>query len=75
MLKQINNMIINSDSIEQIYFKKFRELVLRTNSGDKTYFFINLKDEIQSIRLITELNELLHDPRVTFIDLNDLIED
>ena len=75
MLKQINNMIINPDSIEQIYFKKFRELVLRTNSGDKTYFFINLKDEIQSIRLITELNELLHDPRVTFIDLNDLIED
>jgi hypothetical protein len=75
MLKQINNMIINTDSIEQIYFKKFRELVLRTNSGDKTYFFINLKDEIQSIRLITELNELLHDPRVTFIDLNDLIED
>ena len=68
-------MIINPDSIEQIYFKKFRELVLRTNSGDKTYFFINLKDEIQSIRLITELNELLHDPRVTFIDLNDLIED
>lgn len=75
MLKQINNMIINTDSIEQIYFKKFRELVLRTNSGDKTYFFINLKDEIQSIRLITELNELLHDPRVTFIDLNNLIED
>ena len=75
MLKQINNMIINTDSIEQIYFKKFRELVLRTNSGDKTYFFINLKDEIQSIRLITELNELLHDPRVTFIDVNDLIED
>lgn len=75
MLKQINNMIINTDSIEQIYFKKFRELVLRTISGDKTYFFINLKDEIQSIRLITELNELLHDPRVTFIDLNDLIED
>ena len=75
MLKQINNMIINTDSIEQIYFKKFRELVLRTNYGDKTYFFINLKDEIQSIRLITELNELLHDPRVTFIDLNDLIED
>ena len=75
MLKQINNTIINTDSIEQIYFKKFRELVLRTNSGDKTYFFINLKDEIQSIRLITELNELLHDPRVTFIDLNDLIED
>lgn len=75
MLKQINNMIINTDSIEQIYFKKFRELVLRTNSGDKTYFFINLKDEIQSIRLITELNELLHDPRVKFIDLNDLIED
>lgn len=75
MLKQINNMIINTDSIEQIYFKKFRELVLRTNSSDKTYFFINLKDEIQSIRLITELNELLHDPRVTFIDLNDLIED
>ena len=75
MLKQINNMIINTDNIEQIYFKKFRELVLRTNSGDKTYFFINLKDEIQSIRLITELNELLHDPRVTFIDLNDLIED
>lgn len=75
MLKQINNMIFNTDSIEQIYFKKFRELVLRTNSGDKTYFFINLKDEIQSIRLITELNELLHDPRVTFIDLNDLIED
>lgn len=75
MLKQINNMIINTDSIEQIYFKKFRELVLRTNSGDKTYFFINLKDEIQSIRLITELNELLRDPRVTFIDLNDLIED
>lgn len=68
-------MIINTDSIEQIYFKKFRELVLRTNSSDKTYFFINLKDEIQSIRLITELNELLHDPRVTFIDLNDLIED
>ena len=68
-------MIINTDSIEQIYFKKIRELVLRTNSGDKTYFFINLKDEIQSIRLITELNELLHDPRVTFIDLNDLIED
>ena len=75
MLKQINNMIINTDSIEQIYFKKFRELVLRTNSSDKTYFFINLKDEIQSIRLITKLNELLHDPRVTFIDLNDLIED
>ena len=75
MLKQINNTIINTDSIEQIYFKKFRELVLRTNSGNKTYFFINLKDEIQSIRLITELNELLHDPRVTFIDLNDLIED
>lgn len=75
MLKQINNTIINTDSIEQIYFKKFRELVLRTISGDKTYFFINLKDEIQSIRLITELNELLHDPRVTFIDLNDLIED
>lgn len=75
MLKQINNMIFNTDSIEQIYFKKFRELVLRTNSGDKTYFFINLKDEIQSIRLITELNELLHDPRVKFIDLNDLIED
>lgn len=75
MLKQINNVIINTDSIEQIYFKKFCELVLRTNSGDKTYFFINLKDEIQSIRLITELNELLRDPRVTFIDLNDLIED
>ena len=75
MLKQINNMIINTDSIEQIYFKKFRELVLKTISGDKTYFFINLKDEIQSIRLITELNELLRDPRVTFIDLNDLIED
>ena len=73
MLKQINNMIFNTNSIEQIYFKEFRELVIRTNSGDETYFFINLKDGTHSIKIITELNELLRDPRVTFIDLNDLI--
>ena len=75
MLKQINNIIINTDSIEQIYFKKFRELVLRTNTGDKTYFFINFKDGTQTFEFLSKLNELLHDPRVTFMDLNDLIGD
>ena len=74
MLKQINDIIINTDSIEQIYFKDFRELVLRTNSGDKTYFFINLDDGTQSVPFISKLNELLHDPRVIFMDLNDLKE-
>lgn len=73
MLKQLNDVIINTDSIEQIYFTDTYELLLRTNSGDETYFYVNVENERECFEIISKLNELLHDPRVTYIDLNLLM--
>lgn len=70
MLKQINDVIINTDSIERIYFTDTYELLLRTNTGEETYFYVNVENERECCEIISKLNELLHDPRVIFIDLD-----
>jgi hypothetical protein len=71
MLKQIDDTIINTDSIEQIYFTDTYELLLRTNTGNETYFYVNVENDEECLKVILKLNELLHDPRVIFIDLNN----
>lgn len=71
MLKQIDDTIINTDSIEQIYFTDTYELLLRTNTGNETYFYVNVENDKECLKVISKLNELLHDPRVIFIDLNN----
>lgn len=71
MLKQIDDTIINTDSIEQIYFTDTYELLLRTNTGNETYFYVNVENDEECLKVISKLNELLHDPRVIFIDLNN----
>ena len=71
MLKQIDDTIINTDSIEQIYFTDTYELLLRTNTGNETYFYVNVENDEECLKIISKLNELLHDPRVIFIDLNN----
>lgn len=71
MLKQIDNTIINTNSIEQIYFTDTYELLLRTNTGNETYFYVNVENDEECLKVISKLNELLHDPRVIFIDLNN----
>jgi len=71
MLKQIDDTIINTNSIEQIYFTDTYELLLRTNTGNETYFYVNVENDEECLKVISKLNELLHDPRVIFIDLNN----
>lgn len=71
MLKQIDDTIINTDNIEQIYFTDTYELLLRTNTGNETYFYVNVENDEECLKVISKLNELLHDPRVIFIDLNN----
>ena len=71
MLKQIDDIIINTDTIEQIYFTDTYELLLRTNTGNETYFYVNVENDSECLKVISKLNELLQDPRVTFIDLNN----
>lgn len=71
MLKQIDDTIININSIEQIYFTDTYELLLRTNTGNETYFYVNVENDEECLKVISKLNELLHDPRVIFIDLNN----
>lgn len=71
MLKQIDDTIINTDSIEQIYFTDTYELLLRTNTGNETYFYVNVENDLECLKVISKINELLHDPRVIFIDLNN----
>lgn len=71
MLKQIDDTIINTDSIEQIYFTDTYELLLRTNTGNETYFYVNVENDSECLKVISKINELLHDPRVIFIDLNN----
>lgn len=71
MLKQIDDTIINTDSIEQIYFTDTYELLLRTNTSNETYFYVNVENDEECLKVISKLNELLHDPRVIFIDLNN----
>lgn len=75
MLKQIDDTIINTDSIEQIYFTDTYELLLRTNIGNETYFYVNVENDSECFEIISKLNELLHDPRVIFIDLTKIIKD
>lgn len=75
MLKQINDTIINTDSIETIYFTETYELLLRTNTCNETYFYVNVENDSECLKVISKLNELLHDPRVIFIDLNEIIKD
>nr|DAR76027.1 MAG TPA: hypothetical protein [Caudoviricetes sp.] len=73
MLKQINDWIINTDSIEQIYFSMKWKLVFRTNTGEETYFYLDLIDEDdEGSKTLSKLNELLHDPRIKLINLNNL---
>lgn len=71
MLKQINDVIINTDGVEAIYFNEVYELLLRTNTGNETYFYVNVENDEECLKVISKLNELLHDPRVIFIDLNN----
>lgn len=75
MLKQIDDTIINTDSIEQIYFTDTYELLLRTNTGNETYFYVNVENDSDCLKVISKLNELLHDPRVILIDLTKIIKD
>ena len=75
MLKQIDDTIINTDSIEQIYFTDTYELLLRTNTGNETYFYVNVENDSECLKVISKLNELLHDPRVILIDLTKIIKD
>lgn len=75
MLKQIDDTIINTDSIEQIYFTDTYELLLRTNTGNETYFYVNVENDEECLKVISKLNELLHDPRVILIDLTKIIKD
>ena len=80
MLKQINDWIVNTDSIEQIYFSMKWKLVFRTNTGEETHFYITLEnedneDDEEGTKALSKLNDLLQDPRVTFIDLNNLFGD
>lgn len=75
MLKQIDDTIINTDSIEQIYFRENFELLLRTNTGNETYFYVNVENDSDCLKVISKLNELLHDPRVILIDLTKIIKD
>lgn len=75
MLKQINGFIINTDSIEQIYFDGVHRLVIRTNTGNESYVCISPNTEEKSFEIISKLNELLQDPRVTYIDFNELVNE
>lgn len=75
MLKQIDDTIINTDTIEQIYFTDTYELLLRTNTGNETYFYVNVENDSECLKVISKLNELLHDPRVILIDLTKIIKD
>ena len=76
MLKQIDDIIINTDSIEAIYFNEVYELLIRTKTGNEMYFYVpEVTEEDYCLEIISKLNDLLQDPRVTFIDLNDLIKD
>ena len=71
MLKQIGDIIINTDSIETIYFRENFELFIKTKTEEETYFYVNVENDEECLKVISKLNELLHDPRVIFIDLNN----
>ena len=75
MLKQINDVIINTDGVEAIYFNEVYELLIRSKTGNEMYFYLPEVTEDYCLEIISKLNELLQDPRVVFINLNDLIKD
>lgn len=76
MLKQIEDVIINTDGVESIYFNEVYELLIRTKTGNEMYFYLpEVTEEDYCLEIISKLNELLQDPRVVFINLNDLIKD
>lgn len=75
MLKQIGDIIINTDSIETIYFRENFELFIKTKTEEEMFFNVYAKDDEECFEIISKLNELLHDPRVIFIDLTKIIKD